>query len=243
LADGEVVGCYEESEQIVRIILVFLLILHAHGGLPGQEPGKDFRVSIAGDDYDMQWVPPGEFKQPATEGIAETEGEAHPSRYVKLDYGFWISRKCISRKSFMSVCRPINAAQGMNGDVQQIAFAEAEAFCKYAIILTMLRYRIPTEAEWDWAIMNKAITPRSMEFTSEAAIKRTGDAITNPFNAYQTWKNQYRTVIVRGPTVAASNSFAEYWPQGSISFRLVLEHDTNIHQNNNKPFKGPERKP
>jgi len=120
----------------------------------------DSRTIDAGDvSFDLVYVAPGEFRMGAT---TEQEGydafaEA-PSHVVKFTKGYWIGKTEVTQELWEAVMgsNPSSQKQFENKDdktlpVMTITWAEAKEFCKKLSEMTGQKFRLPTEAEWEYA--------------------------------------------------------------------------------------------
>jgi formylglycine-generating enzyme required for sulfatase activity len=126
--------------------------------LPGPQPGQDWIPPH--HDLPMLWVAPGAFAMgsPINEELRlPSEG---PQTRVRLPDGFWIGRHEVTQDLYTAVMQANPSRfQGARHPVDSVSWDEAMAFCErlsaYERAVGRLpegwRYRLPTEAEWEYA--------------------------------------------------------------------------------------------
>jgi formylglycine-generating enzyme required for sulfatase activity len=100
----------------------------------------------------MKWIPAGSF----TMGSAEGEGESneHPAHKVTLTGGFWLMEHEVTQGEWASVMgsNPSYFSRcGTSCPVEQVSWDDAQAFIKKVSSRDGIAYRLPTEAEWEYA--------------------------------------------------------------------------------------------
>ncbi len=114
--------------------------------LPGKIPMK------------FRFIPPGEFvmgSPPNEKGRYADEGPAHK---VKITQSFWMSTHEVTNKQYHAF-RPEHNSQsyrgfslnGANQPVVYVSWNDATAFCAWLSKVTQYTFRLPTEAEWEYA--------------------------------------------------------------------------------------------
>jgi len=125
--------------------------------------GKLKTVSVdVGDDAKMTMVlvPAGKFKM----GCLTTENgyEQHegPRRQVTLTKGFYIGVYEVTQRQYEAVMgKNPSTTKGDHHPVQWINWFDARKFCKKLSERTGKKYRLPTEAEWEYAARAGTDTP------------------------------------------------------------------------------------
>jgi formylglycine-generating enzyme required for sulfatase activity len=139
-------------------------------------PSSNFRDSKAGDQHKIAgmvlcWCPPGTF----TMGSPRSEPERRPDEAqveVTLTKGFWMSKFETTQGDWKRVIGtlpgPLTAElpEGDDFPVGNVNFAEAEAFCQKlteighqsADLPADWEFRLPTEAQWEYACRAGTIT-------------------------------------------------------------------------------------
>jgi eukaryotic-like serine/threonine-protein kinase len=119
---------------------------------------------------DMNELPAGSFKM-GTPAEAQHEGEPdeRPQRHISVP-GFFMSRYEITVAQWRAVARMPRVSRDLDanpsafkGDsklpVQNVSWIEAVEFCERLSRATGRRYRLPTEAEWEYACRAGTHTP------------------------------------------------------------------------------------
>jgi formylglycine-generating enzyme required for sulfatase activity len=93
----------------------------------------------------LVWIPPGEFQM----GLKEYEEPVHP---VKLTKGFWIGQFEVTQDQYQSVMGTNPSEyKGGNLPIERISWNDAGEFCRKLEFKEGKTYRLPTEAEWEYA--------------------------------------------------------------------------------------------
>jgi formylglycine-generating enzyme required for sulfatase activity len=114
------------------------------------EPGVEAASPSLGT---MRWVPPGSFMMgsPAGElgrGMDETQV------LVTLTQGFWMMDHEVTQGEWLAVMGnnpSLNRPGGLNCPVEQVSWDDAVEFAKRVSTRDGVIYRLPTEAEWEYA--------------------------------------------------------------------------------------------
>jgi formylglycine-generating enzyme required for sulfatase activity len=126
---------------------------------PERSAGGEVRSSIG---MKLVWIPPGEFEMgsPATEvGRDDDEG---PTFRVKLTKGFYLGKYEVTQGEWEAVMG-INPAAfrgcGKDCPVEQVSWDEVQKFLAFLSEKDGVKYRLPTEAEWEYAARAGTRTP------------------------------------------------------------------------------------
>lgn len=114
----------------------------------GAQPGE--RIELAGITF--VWVPAGSFLQGSAQEIADTDEK--PVRPTELTRGFWMSQCEITQAQWESVLfrQPAwFANEGGQNPVEYVSWDDANVFLKYLSDISPGTFRLPTEAEWEYA--------------------------------------------------------------------------------------------
>ncbi len=113
---------------------------------PIEETPKDFTEPLNGAKLQMIYIPGGEF----TMGSNDYDNEKPPHQ-VKLS-PFFIGKYQITQAQWKAVMKtnPSNF-KGDNLPVEQVSWNDAAQFCEAISKQTGEDYRLPTEAEWEYA--------------------------------------------------------------------------------------------
>lgn len=137
-----------EGEVVVNIINVATILL------PGDVP------------LEMVWIPPGEFVMgsPATETGRLADESQHR---VTLTEGFWMGKYEVTNGQYR-LYREGHSSGGFQGHsldsdsqpVTNVSWSNAKGFCDWLSRRAGVTFRLPTEAEWEYACRAGATTSR-----------------------------------------------------------------------------------
>jgi formylglycine-generating enzyme required for sulfatase activity len=116
----------------------------------------DFAVKTTGTP--MVWIPPGEFEM----GAGDPKDKASECRHrVRLTRGYWMAQTEVTQGEFIKVTglNPSRITGSPYLPVDWVARDQAAAYCRKLTILEHRahrlppghEYRLPTEAEWEYA--------------------------------------------------------------------------------------------
>ncbi|MDR0940598.1 MAG: formylglycine-generating enzyme family protein, partial [Bacteroidales bacterium] len=104
-------------------------------------------------DLEMVRVEGGTFWMGGTEEQgAESSDDEKPVHEVTLD-SFSIGKYPVTQAQWTQIMgtNPSHFAQGRNYPVEMVSWHDAQEFCKLLNVITGKNYRLPTEAEWEYA--------------------------------------------------------------------------------------------
>jgi uncharacterized protein (TIGR02996 family) len=120
-----------------------------------------FRTDPAGMTF--AWVPPGTFlmgSPPTEEGRSDDETQHR----VTLSKGFWLGITPVTQAQWRAVMGTNPDPSRFKGDdrpVERVPWHDCVKFCKKLSKKEGRRYRLPTEAEWEYACRAGTTTPFS----------------------------------------------------------------------------------
>jgi len=113
----------------------------------------------AGDEREaggikLCWCPPGRFRMGSPE--SETDRRSDEAQVdVTLTRGFWAGKNEVTQAQWARVIgafpQPQNKGVGDDYPVHWVSFLEAEEFCRKVAAPAGWVFRLPTEAEWEYA--------------------------------------------------------------------------------------------
>jgi formylglycine-generating enzyme required for sulfatase activity len=107
-----------------------------------------------GEPLPLVWCPPGRFMMgsPLWEPMRNGDEAQHG---VALTHGFWIGQFELTHEQWESVMEPKESSYGRSPEkglpVTDVSWDECRTFCQRLNAATGLRFRLPTEAEWEYA--------------------------------------------------------------------------------------------
>lgn len=138
----------------------------AHAGIPA--PGQLLSDPLSGLLF--SWVPAGSFTMgsPTAEKYrSRNEGPQHTVTFAK---GFWMGRFEVMQLQYQAIMgsNPSKyVATGANAPVEQVSWDDAQAFVQKLNEKAGARlYRLPSEAEWEYACRAGTTTPWSVQSTN-----------------------------------------------------------------------------
>ncbi len=198
-----------------------------------QGQSKQFAETLRGTPLDMVEVPGGRFMMgaPANE-VREAFSEATrggnldqetydtittemPQHAVNVK-GFFMSKYEVTQAQYSAVMGRLpnipNEFRGPNLPVVNVTWSEAEEFCANLSRLTGRLYRLPSEAEWEYAARAGTTTPFAFGQTLTPQIAVYNSAVPFGFGP--------RGSVRRGPTevgsVSPANAFGLYDLHGNV---------------------------
>ncbi len=124
----------------------------AHGRCVARdEHGFWERMAVGGTQVTFRWIGPGTFTMgspPTEEGRLENEG---PQHQVELTRGFWLGETEVTQAQWRAVMG--NNPSDFNGDdrpVEQVSWEDVQGFLQ-RVNRGGGAFRLPTEAEWEFA--------------------------------------------------------------------------------------------
>ena len=112
-----------------------------------------YQETLAGGiKLDMVTLPAGSFMMGSPESDPDAESDEKPQHQVKLK-SFFIGQYPVTQEQYQAVMgnNPSNFKNNPKNPVEMVSWNEAQEFCKKLSQLTGKKYRLPTEAEWEYA--------------------------------------------------------------------------------------------
>jgi formylglycine-generating enzyme required for sulfatase activity len=166
-----------------------------------------------GVKLEMVAIPPGEFMMgsPETEGWLSNE---RPQHRVRIGYGFYMGKFEVTQSQWRAVMgsNPSNFKDCDECPVEQVSWDDAVEFCRKLSARTGREYRLPSEAEWEYAARAGTTTPFAF-----------GETITPEVVNYDSnypyasaAKGAYRQKTVPGGSLGVANAFGLYDMHGNV---------------------------
>jgi formylglycine-generating enzyme required for sulfatase activity len=97
-------------------------------------------------------LPAGDFLMGSFDTEAGHSDDEGPVRAVALSKPFYIGVTEITQEQFEAVCEENPSTfKGARNPVEEISWEDAQVFCRELSRLTGKKFRLPTEAEWEYA--------------------------------------------------------------------------------------------
>jgi formylglycine-generating enzyme required for sulfatase activity len=120
-----------------------------------------YRVRGFSAPSNMVWIPAGQFVMGSPESEVDRESDEGPQTRVTLTRGFFMGRYEVTQGEYLSVIgdNPSYFTGDTNLPVEMVAWFEATDYCAQLTVRertagrlpTGWAYRLPTEAEWEYA--------------------------------------------------------------------------------------------
>jgi formylglycine-generating enzyme required for sulfatase activity len=123
------------------------------------DPPKIRTIKLSDDvDLTLVQVPGGKFLMGSPEG--EGYDDERPQHEVTIDQ-VWLGQYPVTQAQYEAVVgrNPATFRLGANHPVETVSWHDAVAFCQRLTELTELAFRLPSEAEWEYACRAGTTTP------------------------------------------------------------------------------------
>jgi formylglycine-generating enzyme required for sulfatase activity len=163
---------------VARAPLALAVAAACLAGSPGRadEPSPDAATNSVG--MRMVRVAPGSFLMGSPPGEPMRQEEETPHR-VTLTRAFRIAATEVTRRQWLAVMpRSDGSEPGDDRPVTSVSWTEAQEFCAALSRREGKRYRLPTEAEWEYAC--RAGAPAGTDLAATAWYSENSDAATHP---------------------------------------------------------------
>ncbi len=117
----------------------------------GNGVGRDFVETAAGLNMNMVYVAGGMFMMGASASDSEAEGDEKPAHSVTLS-GYYIGKYEVTQKQWVEImgANP-SFFKGDDLPVERVSWNDVQEFIRKLNVKTGKNYRLPTEAEWEFA--------------------------------------------------------------------------------------------
>jgi len=134
-----------------------------------QHSAQCFTQELGGDvTLEMVEIPGGSFKRGAPEDEEGTEADERPQRDVTVP-SFFMGKYAVTQAQWRTVASMPKVDRDLNRDpshfkgddlpVETVSWLDAKEFCTRLSIATRREYRLPSEAEWEYACRARTTTP------------------------------------------------------------------------------------
>jgi len=148
---------------------------------PETKTARYFTEQLSDDvALDMIWVPGGEFDMGSADDDSEGYSDEQPQHHVMVS-GFFMGRYPVTQVQWRAVAAMPQQNQELSPDpsyfkgdrhpVESVSWYDAVEFCDRLSAHTGRTYRLPSEAEWEYACRAHTTTPFSFgpKLTSDLA--------------------------------------------------------------------------
>ncbi|MHC4519858.1 MAG: formylglycine-generating enzyme family protein [Planctomycetota bacterium] len=160
--------------RLIRLIAVLVLslgLVSRIGCVKGSDPPREIITNSIGMQF--TYIPPGTFWMGRLRGRQGSQTEL-PRHFVRLTRGFYIGITEVTQGQWSRVMRTRpwvgvgNVQEGSEYPITYITWDAAAEFCKRLSEQEGRHYRLPTEAEWEYACRGGTRTAYS--FGSDASV-------------------------------------------------------------------------
>ncbi len=157
----------------------------------------------------MQGIPAGSFRMGSAENDKQADQDEKPQHEVTISHAFFLGRYPVTFAEFDRFCdaadrsRPDDQGWGRgNRPVIDVSWEDAVAYCAWLSEQTGRHYRLPTEAEWEYAARAGSHTPWSFgdreqdldpyawsDKNSEGRTHPVGEKCPNPWGLFDCYGN------------------------------------------------------
>lgn len=134
-----------------RYIMMFALLLACLQTMKAETPQKIIKINVKGVVFNMIYVEPGTFTMGAINDESYDKRE-HPSHTVTLTRGYYIAETEVTQALWEAVMGNNPSEHiGKNKPVDYVNWDDCVAFASILSVITGRNFRLPTEAEWEYA--------------------------------------------------------------------------------------------
>lgn len=136
----------------------------ASGGVSGKQPLPGQAYIIPSCGIKMNWLAPGRFVMGSPPGEAGRSGDEGPQTEVTISRGFWLGIFTVTQEEWKAVAAEVSGLKlepgffrGTRLPVEQVSWNDCQAWLQELNaaeenrLLRGFQYRLPTEAEWEFA--------------------------------------------------------------------------------------------
>jgi formylglycine-generating enzyme required for sulfatase activity len=120
-----------------------------------------------GSKVEFAYIPPGGFTMGSPDGEANRDADEGPQRQVTISRGYYLGRYEVTQRQWIAVMgsNPSVFRQSAEGEdpldrpVDSVSWQDAQRFIERLHALGLGRFRLPTEAEWEYAARAGTTSP------------------------------------------------------------------------------------
>jgi formylglycine-generating enzyme required for sulfatase activity len=156
-----------------------------------------YRAVQTEEPTNMVFIPPGTFRMGSPTNEAERTTDEGPQTAVTISRGFWMGKYLVTQGDYLAVVgiNPSHFTGDPSLPVETVSWSDATNYCGVLTqreraagrIATNLVYRLPTEAEWEYACRAWTSTrfsygddPSYTNLTNYAWYEENSDLMTHP---------------------------------------------------------------
>jgi formylglycine-generating enzyme required for sulfatase activity len=134
---------------VIVLLGMGLAVLFMMSGPDQPSPLETRALQIRGVNLEMVYIPPGEFLMGSADGWIDER----PVHRVRITRGFWMGRTEVTQGLWTAVMKsnPSGFSRGNDYPVERVSWDECREFCRKLKELSGISFRLPSEAEWEYA--------------------------------------------------------------------------------------------
>lgn len=200
---------------------------------------KYFREMLLGDvSLDMTYISAGEFWMGAPDDEEGSGDAERPQHFVKVPH-FFLGKYPITQDQYLAVMdkNPSSftddfkkSGDALHRPVENVSWDNAQKFCERLRVMTEKPYRLPTEAEWEYACRGVVTEEKGEALTKEIWNRKyyqpfhfgqtISDQVAN-YDATEVYgvgkEGEYREQTTPVGLLGVANSFGLYDMHGNVS--------------------------
>jgi formylglycine-generating enzyme required for sulfatase activity len=145
----------------------------------------------------LVWVPAGEFMMGSPMSEAQRHSTEGPQHRVRISKGFWMGAYEVTQQEYLAVTG--NNPSIFDLPVESVSWEDAQGFCRRLSQKDGRTYRLPTEAEWEYACRGGTTGPYAGDLEAMAwhrensgdRTHRVGQKRPNAFGLYDMHGNVF----------------------------------------------------
>lgn len=174
--------------------------------------GTQYTEDLGGAQLEMVAIPGGTFLMGSPDSETNRSGGEGPLHRVRIE-GFYMGKYEVTQSQFQAMmAKNPSILKGPDLPVENNSLDEAVEFCRRLSEKTGRKYRLPSEAEWEYAARAGTTTPFAFGQTITPELANyAGDS---PYGSAAKGLNRQRTIPVGSTGVA--NAFGLYDMHGNV---------------------------
>lgn len=207
----------DNSPGILRSFEFLTMTLNHDGTVKSRElkTAKEYSVDLgSGIEMVMVAIPPGEFTMGSPEDEEGRSSSEGPQHQVQISYWFFMGKFEVTQAQWRALMgtNPSEFSGCDQCPVENVSWPEAQEFCRELSKRTGRLYRLPSEAEWEYAARATTSTPFAFGETITPEIVNYNG--TQPYGSAPIGPNRAKPIQVGSLKVA--NLFGLYDMHGNV---------------------------
>ena len=145
---------------------LFFLLLALPAIVAAQAPRRTLALP-GGVEAQFVWIPPGTYLRGSPADEPDRDADEGPQHEVTLTRGYYLGREEVTQRQWLAVMganpsvfrQPAAGEDPLDRPVESVSWEDAMRFIDRLNALGLGRFRLPTEAEWEYAARAGTTTP------------------------------------------------------------------------------------